>query len=367
LDAQVLNATVWPLPGDRYGVATGLSKSGGDQGLRLFDLRDGTQASLLPAATLQSGLTVTRDGARLAYTTQTHGFGLAELPLDGSPARLLTSEKLDQHSVAWSPRADQFVFATLDELIVRDGKGSSEKVLVTPKDFPDDISRPMLGSIVYSPDGTRILFTCSGCEPGLSIWAVPAGGGALARIARGNPDGGYAATFSPDAQWIAFNHTRLGQSTILAKLRIGSGDHPQPVHTTACVTPAWSPVSDWIACNGPNSLELIPAHGGTPRKLGDRVGPIAWSRDGKRILYLTMAPQERTQLAEVNVETGAHRVLSTFDRDYASSSPIGTARLSLSPDGKSVAASVLVQDGDIWILNGFRQPRTLWERLWPRN
>jgi hypothetical protein len=38
-------------------------------------------------------------------------------------------------------------------------------------------------------------------------------------------------------------------------------------------------------------------------------------------------------------------------------------RLSLSSDGKSLATTVIRSTGDIWILDGFQSPPTLWQRL----
>jgi serine/threonine protein kinase len=35
-------------------------------------------------------------------------------------------------------------------------------------------------------------------------------------------------------------------------------------------------------------------------------------------------------------------------------------------DGLAAAHAAGFVDGDIWILDGFQLPRTLWQRLWPR-
>jgi hypothetical protein len=49
----------------------------------------------------------------------------------------------------------------------------------------------------------------------------------------------------------------------------------------------------------------------------------------------------------------------------APGSELAGARMSLAADGKSLAVSVVEQDGDIWILDGFQAPRGWWERLFP--
>ncbi len=40
-------------------------------------------------------------------------------------------------------------------------------------------------------------------------------------------------------------------------------------------------------------------------------------------------------------------------------------RLSLSPDGKALAAAQVVSTSDLWVLEGFQPPRSLWQRLRP--
>jgi hypothetical protein len=46
--------------------------------------------------------------------------------------------------------------------------------------------------------------------------------------------------------------------------------------------------------------------------------------------------------------------------------PLSVGRLSVSHDGKSIVFTAEAGDADIWILDGFKPPRTLWERLWSR-
>lgn len=364
LNSDGLNATVHPLPGNRFGVLSTLSYFGGDQGIRFFDLQSGGVSPLLTAALNHGDLSVTRDGKRIAYVTQTHGFGLREIRLDGSYEGALVPANIDQHSIAWSPSLNQFAFVRSGEIVLRDREGLVEKVLLSGADFPGTVVRPNIAWLSFSPDGGRLLFTCSGCDPGLSIWTVPVTGGAPARVAHGSA-GGWGATFSPDGHWITYNHTSLGRPTVLAKIKVGSGEGPVRIHTTSCRAPAWSPKGDVIACSSQAGLELLSVDGKRVRRLTDAVGALAWSRDGTKIFCLT-GGGDRTQLAEVDAVTGTLKVLKPLDGKYLSGSSMGGSRLSLAPDGLSVALSVLEQDGDIWILDGVEQPRRWWEKLWPR-
>jgi dipeptidyl aminopeptidase/acylaminoacyl peptidase len=70
---------------------------------------------------------VSRDGRRVAYVTQTHGFALREIMLDGSGEHPLAAAKVDDHSVAWAPRGHQFVFARQNDIVLRDRGGVREQ------------------------------------------------------------------------------------------------------------------------------------------------------------------------------------------------------------------------------------------------
>jgi TolB protein len=308
---------------------------------------------------------VSLDGGRIAYVAQTHGFALVEIPLDGAPARPLLPANVDQHSPAWAPAGGGIAFARGESLLIRDA-GGIERVLVSPIDFPGAEAPPAFVWPEFSPDGQKILFTCRGCERGLSLWMVPAAGGTPARIARGTGDGGYGASWSPDGQWIAYNNTRAGQPTLLSRLKVGSGANPEQLADHSCFDLAWSPEGNRIACAQPGRLELISPDGKETRTLnGDGiVGPVAWSRNGRE-LYVVRRQGERVRLERVDPESGTAKPVSELPSTFQPRSPIATAGLSVSATGESLAISVLDQDGDIWILDGFEPPRRFWEKLWP--
>jgi hypothetical protein len=116
------------------------------------------------------------------------------------------------------PRA-HLAFARIHGDRSRDREGTSEKVLVR-RDFPASISAEVL-MLSWSPEGTN---SCS--EPEMRNRPL-----ALERTRQrrrsgtraSRRDGWRLRTYSPDARWIAYNDTRLGQSTVLAKLRVGGG------------------------------------------------------------------------------------------------------------------------------------------------
>lgn len=365
--SQDLTHTAGPvvslLPGGRYGVTPSYSWHGGDQGLQFFDTENGVFTPLLPATAILTDPEVSRDGRRIAFVTQTHGFALREIMLDGSGERPLAPNKVDQHSVAWAPKGDQFAFARGADIVLRDREGRNERVILAAKDLPAVAGFITVTWLAFTPQGDRLIFTCGGCESGLSLWTVPVTGGTPARLASGATAGGYAATFSPDGQWIAYIHTRSAQTTVMAKLRVRRGEPSVILREKRCESPAWSPTGEWIACGYTTGVELIAPDGGPGRSIPGPAGALAWARDGKS-LYVVGRGEGRTGLYSVDIASGAAKRISTL-RDYRAASPLAGARLSLAPDGKSLAISVLEQDGDIWILDGFEAPRSFGERLWP--
>jgi len=349
---------VTPL-GGAYAVSTQMQ-----QGLQYVHVETGAVLPLLPSSHVLTDPAVSRDGSRLAYVTQTHGLSLREIPLDGTPGRPLAAAKVDQHSVAWAPAGELFAFARQGDIVLRNREGTNERVLVTTKDIPSAPGNDFSFSwLAFSPGGERLLFTCIGCEAGLSLWTVPVMGGAPARVARGDTQGGYAATFSPDGQWIAYLHTRSALPTVLAKLRVGRDDPPVILDKACGGPPAWSPGGEWIACPGADAMELIRPDGGPGRRLSGGHGSMAWARDGKSI-YAVRTVEGQSGLYQIDIASGEAKKIGSLG-EYAAASSLGGARFSLAPDGKSVATSILEQDGDIWILDGFEPPRGYWGRLWP--
>jgi len=351
------------LPGGRYGVAPAFTWLGADQGLHFIDLDSGAATPFLPSPSPLTDPAVSPDGKRIAYVTQTHGFALREIMLDGSGSRPLAPAKVDQHSVVWAPRGDMFAFARKNNILLRDRDGANERVLLAAADLPNVSGVTIPTWLAFSPSGDRVVFTCSGCESGLSQWTIPVTGGAPARLASGAAEGGYGADFSPDGQWIAYVHTRPARPTVLAKLRVGRGEPPVVLLEERCISPAWSPTGEWIACDTGDAIALIGPNGERGRTFSGLTGSVVWARDGRSVYGMRLV-ESQGGLYQVEIATGVEKHVADFPAPRAAG-PLGGSRLSLSPDGKSVAFSVLEQDGDIWILDGFQPPRTFWERFWP--
>jgi hypothetical protein len=83
-----------------------------------------------------------------------------------------------------------------------------------------------------------------------------------------------------------------------------------------------------------------------------------------RFIYAIRDADGKRLLGKLDWKGGIFQPLTDIPAEWTINTPLlGGARLSLSPDGKSLAATVIRPTGDIWILEGFQPPPTLWQRL----
>jgi Tol biopolymer transport system component len=164
---------------------------------------------------------------------------------------------------------------------------------------------------------------------------------------------------SPDGKQIAYVRQDLNGVSEPVKLQLGTGDKPERIASEPC-TPSWSPAGDWILCSG-RTAKLISPDGSRVRELSGIFGITAWSNDGKRI-YNVRRAEDRVVIEQLDPNTDKRETLT----EYALDGPYPIRRFSVSADGKSIGFMAQAGDGDIWILDGFQPPRSLWERLWRR-
>jgi len=199
--------------------------------------------------------------------------------------------------------------------------------------------RTVISNQVWTTDGSRILFTMQR-EPSLTLWSVPATGGAPQRV-EGIPDGvdtptidahggrlayaqlvfnenvwrfdleGGAKGARPPAKWIASSKTQDspqyspdGSKIAFVSTRTGSAeiwvcgsDGSKPLRLTSvggyrAGTPRWSPDSRKIVFDsrlrGKPELYVVDAQGGEPVRLENGAGDSLvanWSHDGRWIYF----------------------------------------------------------------------------------
>jgi Tol biopolymer transport system component len=345
------------MPDSRHAVLS-FSTGGGQPALWLADLQRERLRRLTASAGAEEAPSVAPDGHRVVFTSTSDDFDLIELPLDGGKPRTLLANSRNMYSPSWSPQGDQFVYATdrsgASEIWVHNLKANLDRPLVTPRDFPAGTTS--LSHPVFSPDGSRFAFVRSATGEPTTIWIEPIVGGAPIRLAS---EYIVAPTWSPDGNSIAglMHRERPWQPAIVG---VGANMTPNVIAgAPTCLMPLeWSPAGDWLACEARDGIQLFSPDGTKRRKL-PRLdsSAIAFSRDGKTI-YAAGREAGQTFLKAIDVATGAVRQIATHPGDFTiSGGATYRARLSLSPDGKSLATSAVESKSDLWLLEGFPMPR----------
>jgi Tol biopolymer transport system component/DNA-binding winged helix-turn-helix (wHTH) protein len=161
----------------------------------------------------------------------------------------------------------------------------------------------------------------------------------------------FGATWSPDGRYIAYGSDRGGKFDIWVQ-RVGNNN---PVRVTSRPghnwQPDWSPDGRQIVFRGEGEgggLFVVPALGGSERKIASFGYRPRWSPDGSLVLfqaqYLPTIYKNRVYL--VSLDGSAPReILSAFFRDYDT----GAGGITWFPDGKRV--SFLGRDLSFWTVS----------------
>jgi Tol biopolymer transport system component len=335
----------------------------------LADLRNNSVKLLVGGIGSESFPVVSRDGKQIAYTAMQYDADVVQIPLDGSAPRTLVGTGRLEHSPVWSPLGREFAYVTdrngPDEIWIRNIETGRELPIVSPQSFPGG-NIEFMTTPVYSADGDRLAFVRhnrSHSRDVTEIWIVPANGGAPVRLAD-TIGAQWTPTWSPDGNSIAF--TSQGPPSGIMKARVGSNEPPEmlwPLNISVLESVVeWSPAGEWIAAASKDGVMLISTDGKTRRILRrPAFRSMTWSRDGAVIYGLDSEVPGR--LVSINVATATERELNRVPPGlHLAPIWIPGMKLSLSPDGKSLATTSVRQSGDIWLLENFNAP-PLWQRL----
>jgi hypothetical protein len=125
----------------------------------------------------------------------------------------------------------------------------------------------------------------------------------------------------------------------------------------------WSPGGAWIAFNSSNGLAIVPPDGKSPRVLSDRDWmAFAWSADDQRLYGIRLSDDyQHLTFTSVDVRTGVERVLGP---DFLALPVAGRLVRGMTRTGPTTfRASIVHVRSDVWLLEGFLRPDTLWDRL----
>jgi serine/threonine protein kinase/Tol biopolymer transport system component len=309
---------------------------------------------------------VAPDGKRILYTSGAVDYDLMQVPLDGGQPQPLVGTRRFEAWPSWSPVAPEFAYVTdvggEQEIRVYNTETHRNHVSVSRANFPN---LPVSGfqSPVFSPDSSQIAFAARTSTNLSSIWISPTNGGVPARLT-GESVFAQTPAWAPDGKWIAHQELRNGRIS-LVKTRVGSNQPGETILARSCEeAPSWSPTGDWIICAGPDGPAIVSPDGKQERRLGKRyLSAAVWSKDGSS-LYVAFIEGGTIRLANLDWRTGEQRLLVDWPRQYAVAAPVaGTANVSLSPDGRSLAMTTVRFDTDLWLLEGFEPPSGFFDWL----
>ena len=132
-----------------------------------------------------------------------------------------------------------------------------------------------------------------------------------------------------------------------------------------CLTPVeWSPTGEWLACEARDGIQLFSPDGSARRSLPVlHSSALAFARDGKT-LFAAGRAGTLTFVKALDVAAGTVRDIAQFSNGpVISGGGPYRARISLSPDGRSLATSAVSALSDLWLLEGYPGPRPWWQ-LW---
>jgi Tol biopolymer transport system component len=305
------------------------------------------------------------DGRRLVFTARQDDYDLIQLPVNGDRPLTLAANSRNELSPSWSPDGTQIVYSTdrtgRRQIWMRNLKAGTDRPVVTGADFPAGTTNA-LADPVFSPGGDRFAFVRYSTDEPVTIWVEPAVGGVPVRLTHERIE---SPAWSPDGNSIA-GLVRRESSSQPAIVGVGAdmSAHLIP-NSPICWTPLdWSPTGEWLTCDTPGGVVLF-SPDGTKTKVVPTVHPaaLAFSRDG-RTIFAAGKDHGRAFLSGIDVATGSVRRLADYGPDLTISGalPFHT-RLSMAPDGKSLATSAITMKSDLWLLDGYPMPKPWW-RIW---
>jgi serine/threonine protein kinase len=161
---------------------------------------------------------------------------------------------------------------------------SGVEVAIT--DPAEDASCPSI-----SPDGDRVAYLAQDPDEGTVLRVVSRAGGQPVTLASG-VEASEFPSWSPDGRHLAF----AAGSPIRVWVVSAAGGEPRELTPDGGDYPSWSPTRDliaysvWTQDSDPNQgAWVVPANGGSPRKIGREPTRMVWSRDGSFLWQLRRA------------------------------------------------------------------------------
>jgi Tol biopolymer transport system component len=342
------------MPDSRHLVMGFARASDPAQQIWMADSKKETAEELTAGESDRGAPAVSPDGTKIAFDSGTSNFDIVEIPLGGGPVRPMLATSRNELFPAWAPKGSSYAYVTdrtgHKEIWLRSVDDGIDRPLVTQRDFPDDQTIWLLTPAI-SPDGSRIAYSRVSNKHVGELWISPMTGGSPLRV--GNPKGfDIAPAWSPDGKWLSYFSSDEG----VVKVPVGGSEAATSLgFSDGCENAAqWSPDGAWIACAGGNGVALVSPDGKQRRTVGNRRAYIMWSRDGREIYALGRVEGGKWRFGAIDAKGGGERTIYEYAADIAFGTAYNPAfPMSLSPDGKSLATTIVNVRSEIWLLEGF--------------
>jgi Tol biopolymer transport system component len=278
-------------------------------------------ALALAGTQLAAASTVATNGGVFSFTSLRGGnAALFVAKGNGTAARRLTlaGGGAYQGDAAWSPDGSRLVFTCGNfELCVASANGTAAARLTTstwPAKWSYDFEP------AWSPDGTRIVFTAKRGGISTGLWIVNADGTGLKKLIDSAADEG-SAEWSPDGLRIAYGRITATNTDVFVINAAGRGAQRLTTGKAYESNPDWSPDGTTIAyerardASLASEVWLMNASGGEQRRLTAGEAP-SWAPDGSLLLF--SAPEGRDdEIFSVRADgSGRTRLTKSRGGDY---------------------------------------------------
>ncbi len=289
-----------------------VSDKSGDENLWALDTRGGAQPKQTTHLTGGRFLfpSITADGKAVYFErnfaiwrTDTANGRAAEVPIElvgAADGPAVTHQRLGEFtSLALSPDGKKVAVTAHGEIFAASAKDGGDAIRVTKTPAVED-------DVHWSADSKRIVYISNRNGNG-QVFLYDFTTSKETQLTS-SVEEDELPVFSPDGKWVAF--VRAGRDLRVLPTAGGA----ERVVTTGYLrepTVAWSPDSQWIAyasvgAKSFRNVLLAPAAGGAGRPVsflanGETALGIAWSHDGKYLLFDTAQRSEPSQIARVDL------------------------------------------------------------------
>ncbi len=355
------------MPDSRHVLVVARTEPGQTMSLFMGDTETGRFWPVMLEGRAMVATSVSRNGMKVVYECSLGHYDVVSAPLDGARVQTVMGSLRNESMPAYSPAVPNLVYVT-------NRRGGFE---VWIESLTDRWARPILTASAFhvtsgpvhqfmtpalSPQDAQRVAVVAINSAGGRLWITDTSGSAPVRLTSDEVSE-CAPTWSPTGEWIAYRRD-IGGRPMLAKVRVGASEPPVDlIEIDGNILPEWSPTGEWIACAIANrpGITLVSPNGKKTRFLPGESAPLAWSRDGK-IIYQVRGTS-RCMVVALDVTTGRERVIRG-PNDPCPASPLSPGlRVTLAPDGKSLAWAVSHPRSELWILDGLRTPRPWFLRL----